>query len=88
MDVRDAGLVHALPGIGDREALLSHPVAGGSREGLAIESLIAAALPKPKQRSTAPVATGIRRPRSSSKGATWALFCCAIVTTNESLTGL
>lgn len=34
---------HALLGIGDLEALLAHPVAGGSWEGLAIESLIAAA---------------------------------------------
>jgi predicted AAA+ superfamily ATPase len=41
--VRDSGLVHALLGIGDREALLAHPVAGGSWEGLAIESLVAAA---------------------------------------------
>jgi len=41
--VRDSGLVHALLGVGDREALLAHPVAGGSWEGLAIESLIAAA---------------------------------------------
>ncbi|MEW6271631.1 MAG: ATP-binding protein [Thermodesulfobacteriota bacterium] len=41
--VRDSGLVHALLGIVDREALLSHPVSGGSWEGLAIESLIAAA---------------------------------------------
>jgi hypothetical protein len=41
--VRDSGLVHALLGIVDREALLAHPVAGGSWEGLAIESLIAAA---------------------------------------------
>ena len=41
--VRDSGLVHALLGIADREALLAHPVAGGSWEGLAIESLIAAA---------------------------------------------
>ena len=41
--VRDSGLVHALLGIGDHEALLAHPVAGGSWEGLAIESLIAAA---------------------------------------------
>jgi hypothetical protein len=40
--VRDSGLVHALLGIGDLEALLAHPVAGGSWEGLAIESLIAA----------------------------------------------
>lgn len=41
--VRDSGLVHALLGIGDREGLLAHPVAGGSWEGMAIESLIAAA---------------------------------------------
>ena len=41
--VRDSGLVHGLLGIGEREALLAHPVAGGSWEGLAIESLIAAA---------------------------------------------
>ena len=41
--VRDSGLVHALLGIDDQEALLGHPVAGGSWEGLAIESLIAAA---------------------------------------------
>lgn len=41
--VRDSGLAHALLGVGDREALLAHPVAGGSWEGLAIESLIAAA---------------------------------------------
>jgi hypothetical protein len=40
--VRDSGLVHALLGIGDREALLAHPVAGGSWEGLGVESLIAA----------------------------------------------
>ncbi|MDW8469017.1 MAG: ATP-binding protein [Burkholderiales bacterium] len=41
--VRDSGLVHALLGIGDREALLSHPVAGASWEGMAIESLVCAA---------------------------------------------
>jgi predicted AAA+ superfamily ATPase len=41
--VRDSGLVHALLGIEDQEALLGHPVAGSSWEGLAIESLIAAA---------------------------------------------
>lgn len=41
--VRDSGLVHALLRIADREALLAHPVAGASWEGLAIESLIAAA---------------------------------------------
>jgi hypothetical protein len=43
--VRDSGLVHALLGIGDQEALLSHPVAGASWEGLVIESLIAASPP-------------------------------------------
>lgn len=41
--VRDSGLVHALLGIEHLEALLSHPVAGGSWEGMAIESLIASA---------------------------------------------
>jgi predicted AAA+ superfamily ATPase len=41
--VRDSGLVHALLGVGDREALLGHPVAGASWEGLAVESMIAAA---------------------------------------------
>ena len=41
--VRDSGLVHALLGIGDHEALLAHPVVGGSWEGMVIESLIAAA---------------------------------------------
>ena len=41
--VRDVGLVHALLGIGERESLLAHPVAGASWEGLAIESLIGAA---------------------------------------------
>lgn len=43
--VRDSGLVHALLGIADREALLAHPVAGASWEGMVIESLIAAAPP-------------------------------------------
>lgn len=41
--VRDSSLVHALLGVRDREALLANPVAGGSWESLAIESLIAAA---------------------------------------------
>ncbi len=41
--VRDSGLVHALLGIRDFEAVLAHPVAGASWEGLAIESLISAA---------------------------------------------
>ncbi len=38
--IRDSGLVHALLGIGDREMLLGHPVAGPSWEGLAIESIL------------------------------------------------
>lgn len=41
--IRDSGLVHALLRIGDREQLLGHPVAGASWEGLAVETLIAAA---------------------------------------------
>ena len=41
--VRDSGLVHALLGLPDMEALLGHPVVGGSWEGLVIENLIAAA---------------------------------------------
>ncbi len=41
--VRDSGLVHALLGIRDFDALLGHPVVGGSWEGFVIESLIQAA---------------------------------------------
>ena len=41
--VRDSGIVHALLNIGDREALLGHPVSGTSWEGFVIENLIAAA---------------------------------------------
>lgn len=41
--VRDSGLVHALLGIADMESLLAHPVAGASWEGMAIESVLAAA---------------------------------------------
>jgi uncharacterized protein len=40
--VRDSGLVHALLGLADKEALLGHPIAGASWEGLTIEDLIAA----------------------------------------------
>lgn len=46
--VRDSGLTHALLGIGDREALLGHPVAGDSWEGHAIESIAAASPPGTK----------------------------------------
>jgi uncharacterized protein len=41
--VRDSGVVHALLGIGNREDLLGHPVAGTSWEGFAVENLIRAA---------------------------------------------
>ena len=41
--VRDSGLVHALLGIGDMDALLGHPVVGLSWEGFAIENLISVA---------------------------------------------
>ncbi|WP_158971461.1 ATP-binding protein [Chachezhania sediminis] len=41
--IRDAGLTHALLGLGTTEALLGHPVVGGSWEGFCIENLIAAA---------------------------------------------
>jgi predicted AAA+ superfamily ATPase len=41
--VRDSGIVHALLGIGDYNALSGHPVAGASWEGFVIENLIAAA---------------------------------------------
>lgn len=43
--VRDSGLVHALLNLGTIEAVLGHPVAGGSWEGFCIETLIAAAPP-------------------------------------------
>ncbi|HVA64679.1 MAG TPA: ATP-binding protein [Terriglobales bacterium] len=38
--VRDSGLVHALLGIGGRDPLLGHPVAGGSWEGFHIENIV------------------------------------------------
>ncbi len=41
--VRDAGLLHALLGLADKEALLGHPVLGASWEGFVIENLIALA---------------------------------------------
>ncbi|HEX8958421.1 MAG TPA: ATP-binding protein [Solirubrobacterales bacterium] len=41
--VRDSGLVHALLGLAGKEAVLGHPVAGASWEGLAIENLISLA---------------------------------------------
>jgi hypothetical protein len=41
--VRDSGLVHALLGIQDKEALLAHPVVGSSWEGFVIENILGAA---------------------------------------------
>jgi uncharacterized protein len=38
--VRDSGVVHSLLGIRDLDALLGHPVCGGSWEGFVIENLI------------------------------------------------
>ena len=43
--VRDSGIVHALLGIGEYEALLAHPVAGPSWEGFVVDNLLAAAPP-------------------------------------------
>jgi hypothetical protein len=44
--VRDSGLLHALLGLPDEEALLGHPIVGASWEGFALENLITAAGPK------------------------------------------
>jgi uncharacterized protein len=41
--VRDSGIVHALLGLPDKEAVLGHPVAGPSWEGVVVEDLIEAA---------------------------------------------
>ncbi len=41
--LRDSGIVHALLGLEGRDAVLGHPVAGGSWEGFALETLIGAA---------------------------------------------
>jgi uncharacterized protein len=41
--VRDSGIVHALLGLGDYNAVAGHPVVGPSWEGFVIENLLAAA---------------------------------------------
>ena len=41
--VRDSGLVHALLGLQDLDAVLSHPVAGASWEGFVLEQLLGVA---------------------------------------------
>lgn len=43
--MRDSGIVHALLGIEDHNALAGHPVVGGSWEGFVIENLLSAAPP-------------------------------------------
>ena len=40
--VRDAGIVHALLGLEDLDAVLGHPVVGGSWEGFVVETLLGA----------------------------------------------
>ena len=44
--VRDSGIVHALLGIEDYDALSGHPVVGSSWEGFVIENLLAVAPPR------------------------------------------
>ena len=44
--LRDSGLLHALLGIADSDALLGHPVVGASWEGFVIENLLVAAPPR------------------------------------------
>lgn len=44
--VRDSGIVHALLGIENHDALTGHPVAGSSWEGFVIENLLAVAPPR------------------------------------------
>ena len=41
--IRDSGIVHTLLGLDDRDAVLGHPVAGGSWEGFVLENLLAVA---------------------------------------------
>lgn len=41
--IRDSGLTHTLLGIADRDALLRHPVAGSSWEGMVVENAVAVA---------------------------------------------
>ena len=46
--VRDSGLLHALHGIGDLDALFGHPVLGARWEGFVIENLLAGCPPGTK----------------------------------------
>lgn len=44
--VRDSGIVHALLGLQDKEAVLGHPIVGSSWEGWVIETLLVVASPR------------------------------------------
>lgn len=44
--LRDSGIVHALLGLGDFDAVVGHPVAGGSWEGFVVEQVAAVAGPR------------------------------------------
>jgi uncharacterized protein len=44
--LRDSGLVHGLLGLTDKDAVLGHPVAGGSWEGFVVENAAAVAGPE------------------------------------------
>ena len=44
--MRDSGIVHALLGVEDHDALAGHPVVGASWEGFVIENLLAVAPPR------------------------------------------
>lgn len=72
--VRDSGLVHALLGLRDREAVLGHPVAGPSWEGFVVETLVNA-LPERSQASFYRTAGGaeIDLILELPRGAVWAI---------------
>ncbi len=56
--IRDSGIVHTLLGLDDEDAVLGHPVAGASWEGLVIETLLRAA-PERAHASFFRTATGV-----------------------------
>lgn len=68
--VRDCGVVHALLGIETKDALLGHPVVGGSWEGFVIESLLGACpfVPHQRGRRSRPPARLARRRTLGHRG--------------------
>lgn len=72
--IRDSGLVHALLRLSDHEALLGHPVVGGSWEGFALENLLGC-VPEGTQASFYRTAAGaeIDLLLELPNGATWAI---------------